>query len=202
MTAGLQRRNRATIDEIAQAQLLGSRMTKAEGRPVESPEVEALARRFGLRSIAACVTCCSMQRCEIHGPDRGLAPPKPPKEEKSAIRYARAYAAGQTDASGIQYAAPTTGSDLYHLARMATAHARTKDGDSLAGDTLIAWFRGISSEYRRAIDGTADAKFHEGFPPRRCLAWLNGGRRKGAAPALSTRQAAPARRSRGQEEAI
>lgn len=190
--AGVQRRPRLTIEVLSEAGHAAADMTYAEGRSVQADEVLSLAQNFGVRCMRACPTCRARMRCEIHGPPVGAPPPPAPKREgasASVRRYAEAYAAGQTDVSGQPFTPPLSPSDAWHLPRMATVHGRTPAGEALTGDALVAWFRGISAEYRRAKGG--EPQFESGFVPRRCLAWLDSGRPTTSGKPVGTRQKAP-----------
>jgi hypothetical protein len=99
-------------------------------------------------------------------PKADSAEPKPKAHE----RYADAYAAGMRDASDQPFPEPRAKSDLV---QMATTYGHDASGP-LTGDNLLAWFRRIAAEYRRA---KADSAIYEsGYAPSHCLKWLAAGR--------------------------
>jgi len=189
-----QKRLRWTPEELADAADCAARMTRAEERLVSAEDVLRLAARAGLRAIQVCVTCKVAAHCNVHGPAPAT---KTSKSDPAHVRYARAYADGQIEATGESFALPTDSGSRMALVKMATTYGFViEHGNKAAihGGELLVWFRGTSAAFRRA---TADAAVF-GYSPRRCLAWLDAGRpTTGAQRGRSTRQEAPA--SNGQK---
>lgn len=105
-------------------------------------------------------------------------------KEKAHERYAAAYAAGISRASGAPYVIARPGAARADLVAMATGHARDAGGEALRGDALLAWFTETAAEYRTAR--AASAPYESGFGPGACLKWLNSGR-PGSSTATSSR---------------
>lgn len=96
----------------------------------------------------------------------------------SILRYADAYAAGQTDASGQPFAPPVTGKAPRVFVEVLPIHALDRDGKPLEQDALDAWIRQSSAAYRRAVPNPAR---EDGYSPTRWQAWLQGGGLRGTA---------------------
>lgn len=185
MTQTTQKRIRWMGDDLSMANTVtGRRLVAAPGVEIDTNATLLRAARIGLDAMDRCPSCRACLPCDLHWP--GVETPiEPQKREKAHDRYARAYADGQVRASGAPFVPITDSSAKTSY----VAIAKSSLCGGLAGDDLLAWLARISEAYRLA---NPDPTYESGYHPRRCLAWVNGGR-KPQKSSTSTRQAAPRR---------
>lgn len=112
-------------------------------------------------------------------------PSGPPSQE----RYASAYAAGISRATGQPCPPPTDRIELQALGNAIRSCALDGAGKILRGPALVAWLTDSAQAYATAR--ATESRFERGFAPSKFLDWLRAGRPAASAPVSRPARVAP-----------
>lgn len=142
--------------------------------PPDQPTISpALARVRGVDQADRPAFGPSEEAAEVEKPKPARRRKRDPSAPKAADLYAAAYVQGHADAGGA--ITPLPGSARALLGIIACAHAK-RGGVPLQGAELVAWFREVGRDFRRAVP---DPSRHRGaYTAHGLQTWLDGGRFK------------------------